>query len=158
MTWSQKTLRARLVEWILAVLTALLVGIILIPTAMYLRSLLTDEPPAGLDVIQTMPAWVLIPAWITAGLGEELLFRSYPIERLTQMTGRPWLAAVITMLSFTVLQLFGWDWIHVVTLVLPAAILITLVYMWRRSLAFVVITHLILDAPLLILPLLAPYL
>lgn len=74
------------------------------------------------------------------------------------MTGRPWIGAVIAWLSFSLLHLLGWDWVHVLTLVLPAGLLLTLVYLWRRSLAFVVIIHGILDMPLLILPLLAPYL
>jgi uncharacterized protein len=155
---SQKTLRARLIEWILAVSAALVVAMILIPTSQYLRSLLTDEPPAALDMTAILPVWVMIPAWITGSFTEELLFRSYPIERLTQMTGRPWLAAVITLLAFALLHLFTWDWIHVLTLGLPASILLTLLYLWRRSLAFVVIVHAVLLAPLLILPLLAPYL
>jgi membrane protease YdiL (CAAX protease family) len=34
----------------------------------------------------------------------------------------------------------------------------TLLYLWRRSLSFVVIVHAILNAPLLLLPLIAPYL
>jgi membrane protease YdiL (CAAX protease family) len=146
-----------LIEWILAVSFALLVGVILIPASTYLRSLLTDEPPRSLLVIKLLPAWVLIPAWLTGALGEELLFRSYPIERLALMTGRPWLAAAIAMVAFTVIHLFGWDWIHVLTLVFPASVLITAVYMWRRSLAFVVIIHGVLNAPLLIWPLLAPF-
>jgi membrane protease YdiL (CAAX protease family) len=155
---SQKTLRARLIEWILAVSAALVVAIILIPTSQYLRSLLTDEPAAALDVTAILPVWVMIPAWITGSFTEELLFRSYPIERLTQMTGRPWLAAVITLLAFALLHLFTWDWVHVLTLGLPASILLTLLYLWRRNLAFVVIVHAVLNAPLLILPLIAPYL
>jgi len=58
---------------------------------------------------------------------------------------------------FTLLHLLAWDWIHVVTLVLPAAVGLTGLYMWRRSLMFVVIVHSIINAPLLVLPLIAPY-
>ena len=104
-----------------------------------------------------LPAWVLIPAWITGSFTEEVLFRSYPIERLTQLTGRRWLAALITMVAFTVLHLFGWDWIHVVTAVLPGSIMLTLFYLWQRNLALNVIAHATINAPLLLLPVLAPY-
>ncbi|MAU01798.1 MAG: hypothetical protein CL608_32075 [Anaerolineaceae bacterium] len=73
------------------------------------------------------------------------------------MTGRSWLAALITVLAFTLLHLFGWDWIHVVTAVLPSGIMLTLFYLWRRNLALNVIIHAVINAPLLLLPLLAPY-
>jgi membrane protease YdiL (CAAX protease family) len=100
----------------------------------------------------------MIPAWITSSFTEEVLFRSYTIERLTQIVGRRWLAGLITMVAFTLLHLLSWDWIHVLTMVLPGSIMLTLLYLWRRSLAFVVIVHAIINAPLLLLPLLAPYL
>jgi membrane protease YdiL (CAAX protease family) len=155
---SDKTLRARLIEWIIAVLAALGVALVLIPVSGFLRSLLTDAPAPQLTAAQILPAWVLIPAWITAAFTEEVLFRSYSIERLTPLVGRRWLAALITLLAFAVLHVLTWDWIHVVTLVLPAAVLLTLLYLWRRNLAFVVISHAVLNAPLLLLPLVAPYL
>jgi membrane protease YdiL (CAAX protease family) len=153
---SEKTLRQRLIEWIFMMLTALVAAIILVGAAGFLRGLIMDEPPPGLDMVRLLPAWVLFPAWITGAFTEEVLFRSYAIERLTQMTGRRWLAAVIAVLAFALLHLLTWDWIHVVTLVIPAGVLLTLLYLWRRSLAFVVVVHATLNAPLL-LPLLAPY-
>ncbi len=39
-----------------------------------------------------------------------------------------------------------------------AALALIGLYLWRRSLSFVVIVHAILNAPLLLLPLIAPYL
>jgi membrane protease YdiL (CAAX protease family) len=94
---------------------------------------------------------------MTGALTEEVLFRSYPIERLIQMTGRPWLAGLITVLAFTLLHLFAWDWIHVLTVVLPGGIFLMLFYLWRRNLALNVLIHGIMNAPLLLLPLLGPY-
>ncbi len=44
------------------------------------------------------------------------------------------------------------------TLVVPAGAALTLLYLWRRSLLFVVVVHGIINAPLLLLPLVAPYL
>lgn len=155
--WSQKTLRTRLIEWILTALTTFVVGGGIIFFSTYVRNLLTHTPAPTLDAIKLFPAWVLIPAWVTGSFTEELLFRSYPIERLTQLTGRRWLAGLIAMLAFTVLHLFGWDWIHVLTLVFPASIMLTLFYLWRRNLALNVMIHAIMNAPLLLVPLLAPY-
>lgn len=155
---SNKTLRVRLIEWILTVLTAAVIISVIILFSTYIRGFITDEPAPALAAVRLLPWWVLIPAWVTGSLTEEVLFRSYPIERLTQMTGRPWLAALITVLAFSLLHLFGWDWIHVLTAVLPGGILITLFYLWRRNLALNVLMHGVMNAPLLLLPLLEPYL
>jgi membrane protease YdiL (CAAX protease family) len=119
---------------------------------------LTNQSPRLLNVTQILPAWVMIPAWITGSFTEEVLFRSYSMERLTQIVGRRWRAGLITMVAFTLLHLLSWDRIHVLTAVLPGSIMLTLLYLWRQSLAFVVIVHAIILAPLLLLPLLAPYL
>ncbi len=154
---TQKTLRARLIEWILAVLAAAGIAIVIITFSTYVRTLLTGEPAPVLNMTRILPAWIMIPAWITGSFTEEVLFRSYPIERLTQITGRRWLAGLITVVAFTLLHALTWDWIHVLTAVLPGGILITLLYLWRRSLALVVIVHAVINAPLLLLPLLAPY-
>ena len=154
---SQKTLRARLIEWILAVLAALVIATVIITFSTYVREWLTGEPAPVLKITRMLPYWVLIPAWLTGSFTEEVLFRSYSIERLTQMTGRRWLAALITVLAFAFLHALTWDWIHVLTAVLPGGILLTLFYLWRRNLALVVIIHAIINAPLLLLPLIAPY-
>jgi membrane protease YdiL (CAAX protease family) len=155
---SHKTLRTRLIEWILTTLAAAVIASVIIFFSMVVRNLITHAPAPNLDLVRRFPAWVLIPAWVTGSFTEEVLFRSYSIERLTQLTGRRWLASLITILAFTLLHLFGWDWIHVLTAVLPGAILLTLFYLWRRNLALNVIIHAIINAPLLVLPLLAPYL
>ena len=85
---SEKTLRARLIEWILAVLAAMVVAIVIISFSGFVRSLLTDEPAPALNVTHILPMWVMAPAWITGSFTEEVLFRSYPIERLARITGR----------------------------------------------------------------------
>lgn len=156
--WSKKTLRTRLIEWILTTLATMVIGSIIIFFSTYVRNLLTHTPAPGLEAVRLLPAWVLIPAWVTGSFTEEVLFRSYPIERLTQLTGRRWLASLIAVSAFTVLHLFGWDWIHVLTVVLPGGIMLTLFYLWQRNLALNVMIHGIMNAPLLLVPLLGPYL
>ena len=155
---TQKTLRTRLIEWILTVLATVVIGSVIIFFSQYVRILLTGAPaPTSIEQLKNFPAWVLVPAWITGSFTEEVLFRSYPIERLTQLTGKRWLASLITIVAFAVLHLFGWDWIHVLTVVLPGGIMLTLFYLWRRNLALNVLVHAIMNAPLLLLPVLAPY-
>jgi len=152
-----RPLRVRLIEWITAVLAAVAAGAVLIFFSQYVRKLLNSEPPPALELVRMLPWWVLIPAWLTGSFTEEVLFRSYPIERLTAMTGRRRLAAACTLLAFSLMHLLSWDWIHVLTAVFPGAVLLTLLYLWKRSLSFVVIVHAVINAPLLLLPLLVPY-
>lgn len=155
---SRKSLRTRLIEWILTALAAVVIATVIIFFSTYVRNSITHTPAPAIDLSRQLPVWVLVPAWITGAFTEEVLFRSYPIERLTHLTGRRWLASLITVLAFTALHLFGWDWIHVLTAVLPGGIMLTLFYLWRRNLALNVMIHAIINAPLLLLPLLAPYL
>ena len=154
---SEKTLRTRLIEWIVAILSAVVVAAVIIAFSGFVRGQITAAPNPALNIVRNLPAWLLVFAWVTGAFTEEVLFRSYPIERLIEITGKRWLSGLITMVAFTLLHLLSWDWIHVLTVVLPGSIMITLLYLWRRSLAFVVLVHAIMNAPLLLLPVLEPY-
>jgi len=153
-----RSLRYRLIELIVAIILGLLVSIVVIGFSTVVRDWLDAPLENTFDPERIIPFWVILPAWLTAAFAEEALFRSYPIERLTMLTGNRWLAAGISILAFIVLHLFGWDWIHVMTVVLPSAILLTGLYLWRGSLWFVVVVHGIVNLPILFLPLIAPFL
>jgi membrane protease YdiL (CAAX protease family) len=84
---SQKTLCTRLIEWILTALAALITGSVIIFFSTFVRDRITHTPAPGIDLARLLPAWVLIPAWITGSFTEEVLFRSYPIERLAHLNG-----------------------------------------------------------------------
>ena len=43
-------------------------------------------------------------AVVGAGIGEEILFRGFSVTRLAMLTGRIWLAAVVTVLAFYMLH------------------------------------------------------
>lgn len=153
-----KSLRAKLIELILAVIAAFVVGVVLFGVSMLVRTEMTGTARPEFDPANILPFWMMAFAWVTAAFTEEFLFRSYAIERLTMLTGKRWLAAAIAMLAFGLLHALAWDWIHVLTVVLPGGLLLTLIYLWRRSLLFVVVIHAILNIQLLFLPLIAPYL
>jgi hypothetical protein len=59
---SKKTLRARLIEWILTVLAAAVCASVVILFSGYVRGLLTNEPATTLDAVRLLPWWVLVPA------------------------------------------------------------------------------------------------
>ena len=155
---NKRSLRYRLIELNGALIIGLILSVVLYLFSTFVRDLLNSPQSAIFNPENILPFWVMFPAWITASFCEEFLFRSYPIERLTLMTGNIWFGAGISLLAFVSLHLFNWDWIHVLTFILPGSILITGLYIWRRSLWFVVVIHAVLNLPLLFLPLLKPYL
>lgn len=157
-TKNTRSLRYRLIELIGALIIGLILSVVLYLFSNFVRDLLNAPQSVVFNPENILPFWVMFPAWITASFCEEFLFRSYPIERLTLMTGNIWLGAGISLLAFVSLHLFSWDWIHVLTFILPGSILITGLYIWRRSLWFVMVIHAVLNLPLLFLPLLKPYL
>ncbi len=153
-----RSLRYRLLEMIAALITGVIMTIILFSFSGAMRNWLNSPSSISFDISRVLPFWVILPAWITAAFMEELLFRSYPIERLTMLTGNRWLASGLCIITFSVFHLIGHDWIHVLTVVFPGAILLTGIYLWRRSLWFVMVIHGVINLPLLFLPLIAPYL
>jgi membrane protease YdiL (CAAX protease family) len=157
-TRNTRTLRYRLIEMIAALLVGLAVAIVLYLFSTGVRNLLGIPALTFLDPDKILPIWVTLPAWLTAIFTEELLFRSYAIERLSILTGKRWLAALISLITFVIFHALAWDLVHVLTVVLPAGLMITAVYLWRRSLWFVVVIHAVHNLPLVLLSLLAPYL
>jgi membrane protease YdiL (CAAX protease family) len=157
-TKNTRSLRYRLIEMIVALLLGTVIMIVLILFARWVGSL-TGVPETGpVDLVNVLPFWVTLPAWITAGFFEELLFRSYPIERLLKLGHNRWIAAGIPMLAFALTHVPTWGWVHFFTIGLPSSFIISLIYLKHRSLWFVVIIHALFDIPLLLLPFIAPYL
>lgn len=157
-TRNTRTLRYRLIEAIAALLGGLVMAIVIYLVSTGTRNLLGMPVQTFLDPDKILPIWVTFPAWITATFTEEVLFRSYAIERISMLTGKRWLAALVSLTAFVVLHALAWDIVHVLTVVLPGGVILTAIYMWRRSLWVVMIIHGIHNLPLVLLSLLAPLL
>ena len=99
------------------------------------------------------PAWLLLVMLLTASATEELLFRAYPIERLARLTGSRWPGALLSLAAFVAIHLQGWNLGHVLGVVLPLGAVMTGLYLWRRNLVFMIITHFFLDLPILLIAL-----
>ena len=60
----------------------------------------------------TFALWIVLVAWLAAGIGEELLFRGFLLDRLMRlrgMRGRKWPAAIIQAAIFGLPHLYqGW--------------------------------------------------
>ncbi len=62
----------------------------------------------GIRKLAELPLHTRIMIVITAGVTEEVLFRGYPIERLIQWTGKPFLSAAIAYAFFVGLHAPFW--------------------------------------------------
>jgi len=62
----------------------------------------------GIAAFGSLPTWFLASVVLTAAVTEEVVYRGYPIERLTELTGRLWLGASLTVLVFTAVHVPFW--------------------------------------------------
>ena len=116
--------------------------------------LLPPSPGGTVEsVASSGSAWLLLVGVLTASVIEELLFRAYLIERLTRLTGKRWLGALLSLAAFVAFHLEGWNLGHVVGVVLPLGAVMTGLYLWRRNLLFMIITHFVLDLPIVLIAL-----
>ncbi len=105
------------------------------------------------SVTGTVPATILLLGVLTAGITEEILYRGYPIERITEATGNKLLALAISVIAFTLPHIAGWNWAHIIAVVVPLGFVLSFLYMWKRNLIFNMIVHILIDLPLVFIAL-----
>jgi membrane protease YdiL (CAAX protease family) len=91
-----------------------------------------------------VPLWLQTATMIRAGVVEEILYRGYPIERLTTLTGRRWIAALLSAAAFVVVHIAAWGYAQLIVVAFGAVIL-TGLYLWRRDLPACMIAHALTD-------------
>ncbi len=101
----------------------------------------TDEQARA---IAGMPIWLQLVVAISAGFTEEILFRGYSIERLTDLTGRRWLGAALTIVIFGAVHIPFWGVGHALVAGL-SGLWLALIYLWRRNLWTNITAHALLD-------------
>ena len=108
-------------------------------------------PALGLHQnMATTPSLIEVPMWlqtatmIRAGVVEEILYRGYPIERITALTGRRWLAAGLAAIAFIAAHIGAWGYPQLIVVTFGAAI-ITCLYLWRRDLVACMVAHALTD-------------
>lgn len=97
-----------------------------------------------------LPFWQRFVVVVTAAVGEEVLFRGYPIERIQELTGSRWLAGVVSFAAFTYAHLAFWGWPQLVIAGFGGLVL-TVLYIWRRNLPGNMLAHFIADGAGLLL-------
>ena len=142
--------RAALLAAVLGVALGIAVPILTVATS----RLLPLSKGGTVDTVAVSgPAWLVLAVVLTASVTEELLFRAYPIERLTRLTGARWPGALLSLATFVAFHLHGWHLGHVLGVVLPLGAVMTGLYLWRRNVLFVIITHFLLDLPIVLVAL-----
>lgn len=122
-------------------------------TAPLVRALGWDDTRPGITALATLPWTTRVVIVFTAAFTEEVLFRGYPIERLSELTGSPTLAGVLTWLLFSLLHLPFWGPGGTLQIGLWAAWVVFL-YLRRRNLWTTILLHALNDAyAFLLLPL-----
>jgi membrane protease YdiL (CAAX protease family) len=101
-------------------------------------------------IVMSLPIWLQLFVVISAGITEEILFRGYPIERITELTGRRWLGALVPVIVFGAVHAPFWGVTHAVVAGFQG-LLLTIVYMWRRNLWTNITAHALLDGTVFLL-------
>jgi uncharacterized protein len=108
------------------------------------------------SVIQA-PLWFRLLIVTRAAVVEETAFRGYGFERIYELTGSKFLAAVATWCLFTMGHLTSGGWGQVIIAAF-AGLVLTLLYVGRRNLWANIIAHWLTDgAAFILLPLIAPH-
>jgi len=135
--------RLRSVLFGLAVGASVYVGLYAIAFVLWKNGLFEAKAPAG-QILQ-WPLWLRLFMLITAGVAEEALYRGFAIERLTALTGRRWLAALVALAAFVAAHLPFWG-VGAIATPLVGGGFFTLVYLWRRDLLACIVAHLAVDS------------
>jgi len=91
---------------------AVLSRVVATAAAVLLVALVPPAKNEGLETVTKLPFGVLVALVLTTATTEEVLFRGYPIERLTELTGRAWVAVAISIALFVRqhVRFFGPAW------------------------------------------------
>ena len=98
----------------------------------------------AVEKITNNPKWVQVLIFARAAVVEEILYRGYPMERIEELTGSKWAAMLVAAAVFTLVHLAGWGGAQLIVVGFGAVIL-GLLYLWRRDLICNMIAHFVVD-------------
>ncbi|MFC7251506.1 CPBP family intramembrane glutamic endopeptidase [Halomicroarcula sp. GCM10025324] len=89
---------------------------------------------------------------VTAVVTEEILWRGYPIERLTELTGSVWVGAGVSGVVFLAVHFPAWGIVGAVPQAVFTLVLVG-VYVWSRNVVACMISHGVINVlMILVLP------
>src|ERR1700746_2422114 len=129
----------------------LTVGNIVVGSTPDLSAVMTHfQPNEFARQLTRLPVWLLALTCMRAGVGEELFYRGYAIERLQALGLSRFWAAAIPLLIFSVGHWTS-GWQNVVTAFIIGSMLAAF-YLWRRDLLANMIAHFLVDFIGVIIP------
>jgi membrane protease YdiL (CAAX protease family) len=102
------------------------------------------DETAQTDRLIATPLWWRVISVVRAGVGEEIVFRGYAIERVHELTRSRAAAAIIPCAVFALAHVGPWGWSHLVIAGTGGAVF-TALYLWRRNLWVNIIAHVVVD-------------
>jgi membrane protease YdiL (CAAX protease family) len=112
------------------------------------RATLSNPQMLGFAAI---PFGLRLALVFTAGICEEFFFRGYAIERLTALTGKPWLAGLGATLFFTLGHVARYGFSQGLLVVAIIAAALSFLYVWRRNIWPCIVLHWIIDGTALLI-------
>jgi membrane protease YdiL (CAAX protease family) len=91
-----------------------------------------------------MPFWFRVLLVTRAAFVEEIAFRGYGFERLSELTRNKWFAALATCALFTLAHYSGGGWGQVI-IAAWGGVVLTALYLWRRNLWANILCHWVTD-------------
>lgn len=100
-----------------------------------------DGVQSGIDRLVPLPGWFRVVVGVTGGAVEEILYRGYAIERLSTITGRRWLGAMLAVIAFGAAHVPAWGFGFAFAADLPFGVVMALFYLWKRDLLANMLAH-----------------
>lgn len=110
------------------------------------------EQPETLSALSQLSLPVRVTIVVTAVITEEILWRGYPIERLTELTGNIWTGAAVSGVVFLAVHYPAWGFVGAIPQTVFTLIIVG-VYVWSRNVVACMCTHGVINAlTILVLP------
>lgn len=126
------------------VLTVALMASVMLSYALILPAFGLEFNQATTKSITDLSIASQLAIFVRAAVVEELLFRGYPMERLLELTGSKWIAALVPGALFIGGHYWSWGAGQLIVVAF-ATLILSLFYLWRRDLISLMLAHFATD-------------
>jgi len=122
----------------------LMVAILLVSYTVIFPALGLKANAGAMSNILHTPWWYRFLLVTRAAVAEETIYRAYPIERVSGLTGSRAAGLAVSVIAFTAAHYSYWGWAQLLP-VAAGGLLLGLYYLWRRDLVSNMIAHFVAD-------------
>jgi membrane protease YdiL (CAAX protease family) len=108
-----------------------------------------DQRSSAGQIMSTLSVVQSVHLIVNAAVVEELFFRGFLMERIIDLTRRPWLAALVSYVVFVGSHVPGSGWATALSVVAVGSVVFVGLYWLRRNLLLCVGAHAITNLPVL---------